>query len=746
MILPRHSKTILFGCIIGMIGVVAAMMPLVDEIDQTIGLYALFTLRGHRPAPSETMIIAMDRESAQRLDIPRDPVKWPRSSHAELLDILRIGGARIIAFNILFEDHRDRQDDEKFAAAIKMAGNVILCGCTLSEHILLHKIDRKVDGAVMIETFLPPIPLFSSSALATASFPLPKMYARIDQCWSFKLGNTPTLPVVALQLYGIDVYDVFVTAIAKSHLNVNGKLPHNRTALLSQGKADQTVRTIRDLFLEYPLLEPAVLGAMAHSPDVLGDPKKETLVRSLLAMYTGEQSRFINFYGPARVITTIPYYRVIETQGAGLDFSGKAVFVGISEDFRAEQVGGFRTVFSGPDGDELSSVELAATVFSNLLEGSSIETIGPWVQLLLLFAWGLIVGILCRILTASLAVIVVSILAAVYFGVAYYEFKVNFLWLPLFAPLIIQAPTALIAATVNHYLGVKKEREDIRKAMGYYLPSDVIDHMIKNFADFKDKSDTVYGTVLFADAEKYSKLAETLEPAELKRFMNRFYEVIFTPVKKYEGRVLDAIGDSMLAIWYGESLSAEPRSAPCRAALEMAEAVEVFNLSTNGPKLHVRIGLHSGHVSIGTVGAIDHFEYRAVGDCVNTASRLEGLNKYLETRILVSEDVISGIDGFLSRPLGKFILAGKVNAITVQELICERERAQDGLFLICEIFGRALEAYRKKLWSEAIGLFEEILEIKPEDGPSRFYLMRCRKYLVKPPPDGWDGSVLLSSK
>ena len=79
---------------------------------------------------------------------------------------------------------------------------------------------------------------------------------------------------------------------------------------------------------------------------------------------------------PARTITTIPYFKVIETLGDGLDFRRKAVFVGISEDFRAEQVGGFQTVFSGVEGSDLSSVELAATVFSNLLEGSSIETIG----------------------------------------------------------------------------------------------------------------------------------------------------------------------------------------------------------------------------------------------------------------------------------------------------------------------------------------------------------------------------------
>ncbi|MGE5856621.1 MAG: adenylate/guanylate cyclase domain-containing protein, partial [Syntrophaceae bacterium] len=649
-----------------------------------------------------------------------------------------------VAFDILFDEHRDPGDDEKFAAAIRKAGNVILCGCTLSEHILLHGTDRKVDGTVMIETFLPPIPSLATAALATASFPLPRMPARIDQCWSFKLGNTPTLPVVALQMYGMDVYDVFASAIRKT--NGDGRLPRDRESLLDQGRAQQAVRAIRDEFQQYPALERVVLDSMSSRPDIKGDLKKANLVYSLLEMYAGDESRFINYYGPARTITTIPYFKVIETLGEGLDFRGKAVFVGISEDFRAEQVGGFRTVFSGSEGTDLSSVELAATVFSNLLEGSSIETIDSRVQLLLLLAWGLLAGIVGWLFAVTRAVAAVFVLAVVYFLVAYYQFKVNYLWLPTFVPLLIQAPVTITAAVFMHYRSVKKEREDVRKAMGYYLPDDVIDHMVKNISDFKEKSDTVHGTVLFADAEKYSTLAESMEPAALKTFMNRFYEVLFTPVKKYRGRVLDVVGDAMLAIWYGESLSAETRSGPCRAALEMAAAVATFNASADGPKLPVRIGLHSGHVSIGTVGAVDHYEYRAVGDCVNTASRLEGLNKYLKTRILVSEDVIAGIDDFLTRPLGRFILAGKVNALPVHELIGERDKAHGGQFLLCETFGRALEAYRKRLWDEAIRLFEEILEMSPEDGPSRFYLMLCREFLIKPPPDGWEGSVSLASK
>lgn len=292
--MAKYSKAILFGCSIGLLGILTGMMPFFDDLDQGVGLYALFQARGQRSPPTETMIISIDRESAQQLDIIRDPVKWPRSVHATLLDVLTKGGAKFVAFVILFDEHRVQQDDRKFAAAIKKSGNVILCGCTLSEHILLKDADRKTEGTVMIESFVPPVDLFTKSALATASFPLPRMPARLDQCWSFKLGNTPTLPVVAFQLFGMDVYDVFASAIKTMNVNRSGNLPIDRESLLGQGRVQLAVRELRDQFQEFPGLDQAVLESMNNFPDVAGDPKKVSLVYSLIKMYTGDESRFIN--------------------------------------------------------------------------------------------------------------------------------------------------------------------------------------------------------------------------------------------------------------------------------------------------------------------------------------------------------------------------------------------------------------------------------------------------------------------
>jgi adenylate cyclase len=744
MTMFRYSKALIWGVLIGALGLAGSMLNYIDECDQRIGLDFLFSMRGPIKPPPDVVIVAIDKASAQRLNLPRDPVRWPRSLHGRLIDILSQESAGVISFDLLFDEYRDPIDDNRLAQSIQKAGNVILCGAIMSEHILLRSGSHKAEGSVMVETFVPPIPLLATPALATASFPLPRVPVRVDQCWSFKLGSVPTLPVVMLQAFSMDVYDEFITSLANIDPSRIEALPRNQASLLTYGKLQNSVRSIRDLFENDPLLTKKVLEGLDRPQAFKTDEKKTKKLQAIMRMYAGEESQFINYYGPPGTISRIPYFRVIEGE-SGFDFKGKAVFVGVTEDLRAEQVGGFYTVYSQKGGENLSSVELAATVFSNLLERQSIDGLSPVTQAMMLFAWGLVIGFLCRQLPGYRAAIIVIALCLVYAGVVYHQFRENNLWLPLFLPVLIQAPVAIVAASVWHYRNIRSERENIRKAIGYYLPDNVIDSMVENINDFKTKSDMVHGTILYADAEKYSTLAETMSPAELKQFMNRYYETVFGPVKKNGGRVLDVMGDAMLAIWYGEGRGADVRVKPCQAALEIAVAVASFN-DSGDRRLPVRIGLHAGNVSLGSVGAHDHYEYRAVGDCVNTASRLEGLNKYLNTRILVSDDVIAGIGEFLTRPLGKFILAGKVNAVSVHELICRRDEADEAKIALCETFIRALEAYRKQLWNVAIDLFENILAMNADDGPSRFYLVLCREFILKPPPEGWEGSVTLSAK
>jgi adenylate cyclase len=232
----------------------------------------------------------------------------------------------------------------------------------------------------------------------------------------------------------------------------------------------------------------------------------------------------------------------------------------------------------------------------------------------------------------------------------------------------VQAPLALFVATALHYRAAKQDRLRIRELFGYYLPEAVVERLVREGFHPGQDRESVFGVCLYSDAAQYATLSEGMAPEQLANYMNDYYDVIFEPVRRHGGIVSDVVGDAMMAIWAARSDDHQIRAAACQAALEILDAVKRRNASGEGPLLPTRIGLHCGAMTMAHVGARDHFEYRAVGDIVNTASRLEALNKDLGTSVLVSADTVAGLDNIVSRPLGSRRLAGKQSPIEVHEL------------------------------------------------------------------------------
>jgi adenylate cyclase len=233
--------------------------------------------------------------------------------------------------------------------------------------------------------------------------------------------------------------------------------------------------------------------------------------------------------------------------------------------------------------------------------------------------------------------------------------------------------------------------------------------------------------------------------------MNKYWEVLFKPVKQYGGIIFATAGDSMLAGWVTEKPDASLRNQACQAGLDIARAVDQFNesQSSNEDKLPTRIGLHSGDILLSAIGAIDHYEYGPLGDIVNTVQRIESLNKALHTRILVSEEVIDQLDGFLTRELGRFLLKGKIESISIYELVCRKEESNDQQKIKCMTFAEVLGPFRKGHWKEAeeaIEKFQKSIKSFGEDGPSLFFSDLCKKYKEKPSREPWDGVVLMDEK
>jgi adenylate cyclase len=429
-----------------------------------------------------------------------------------------------------------------------------------------------------------------------------------------------------------------------------------------------------------------------------------------------------------------------------LDFKGKAIFVGLSERLRPEQKDGFYTTFSQPSGVDISGVEIAATAFANLLEDIPVRPLHVVAHAAIIFLWGMLLGFVCLVFSAIYSALAVIALSALYLMLAWHQFNQAAIWYPLASPLFIQAPVAFLAAILWKYFETHRERQNIKKAFGYYIPKKVVNKLAKDVAHIQSETKTVYGTLLCTDAAEYSTMSEKMDPEALRVFVNKYYEVVFKPVSTRGGFVLDIEGDSMMAAWTTTHPDAQLRNQACLAALEISRAVDQFNKNleisravdqfnknSDTFQFPTRIGLHSGHMALGSVGAINHFEYRAVGDIVNTVSRIESLNKQLGTGILVSADVLHQVNDFLARELGEFILKGKSTPVVLYELVCRKEESSEKQRKLCALFAEALRAYRGQLWEKAIDKFKASLQLTEQDGPSLFYLKLCEKYRENPP-------------
>jgi adenylate cyclase len=752
--MSRVLKAMILGVLTGLLGVTLSLLPPGANLEENVGLDLLFKLRGVRKAPSEVVIVSVDKASADQLQVPADPRKWPRSLHARLTDILARERASVIAFDVFFDEARPVVEDVFFAKSIQKAGNVVLCEGLEMDRVSLQDREKGTPGELTIVKLMPPTPSLARSAVALAPFPLPKVPVKVSQYWTFKTGagDTPTLPVVAFQVYALEVYAEFVGLMERVAPSLTGKFPSDREEIAKRGGLEKLIQDIREIFESDISIGEKMSQELQKRASSSQEFKNPLLLKSLIKMYQSVNSPFLNFYGPPGTIPTIPYDQVLRMEekvppAPGLvDFRGKAVFIGLSERVRPGQKDGFYTAFSQSSGLDISGVEIAATAFSNLLADKPIGPLGSIPHLFLVFFWGMMIGTTLLLLPALLAAGTTIVLSLLYLFFASHQFNAAATWYPVLLPLLIQFPLAFFGAVLWRYVDSNKERQNIRKAFGYYLPNGVIDQLSRNIAHIKTSRQLVYGICLSTDAEHYTSLSEAMNPKELGDFMNRYYETVFRPIKERHGIVANVIGDSVLALWVASHPDTLLKKEACHAALDIADAVHQFNRSSGPFQLPTRIGLHSGHILLSHMGAMDHYEYRPVGDIVNTATRVEGLNKYLGTRLLASEEVIHQLEGFVTRELGAFLFAGKSKPLGIYGLLGRPEDVSESQQQACLIFTEALAAFRKQAWNEAIERFHQSIGCFGEDGPSQFYIKVCNQYKKNPPAEGWNGVVQMDQK
>jgi adenylate cyclase len=696
------------GLIIGLFGIVIAFTPGSSSWEESIGLSLLFEIRGKRTPPPQVAIVSINGQTAEQLGLGEEIPEWSRSLHTRLIDRLDQAGVAVIAFDIFFKKPRNPSENESLANAMHRAGNVLLVA-----YLRRQRIDNG-PTQVEIERLIPPTEQLAEAAVGVAPFVLPKIPVRVSRFWTFTGENRlMSLPATALQLFA-DPDGSQLKRLLRS-IGKEQDLPSDWQSLLN------TVGHIRnDANLQRRLLD-----LFASDKSIPLSRQQRERIYALLSLYSGRSHPYINFYGPPGTIPTLPIQKVLDATPAEIaDLRDKVVFIGYAGTYQPKQRDGFYTVYSQPNGLDLSGVEIAATAFANLLARETISPLSNGGLAILLLGYGLVITLLFRLLAGMRSIFMGLLVSVVYLFVVYNLFTQQNLWLPWFIPLALQTPFALIISQTLHYRRMRSSKERLRELFGYYLPGDVIDHLAQHKKEPMTETSSAFGICLATDAQSYTEFAENMDPMALQTYLNRYYEILFKPVRARNGVVSDVVGDAMLAIWPSTEQNSSLHRMACEAALEINRSLQQSDLE---PKLFTRIGLHAGELVMSHVGAIDHFEYRAVGDMVNTTSRIENLNKLLGTAILASSAVVEGLTGIETREVGEFVVAGKQLPVKIYEVAAMHDEVTPQLRRLHENFAQALYEWIHGDRESSYVKFKRILQEYPEDGPSHYYVEQYRE-------------------
>lgn len=331
-------------------------------------------------------------------------------------------------------------------------------------------------------------------------------------------------------------------------------------------------------------------------------------------------------------IRRIPFSRAREEP---VLLKGKIVFVGATASDLHDEQG-----TPVDRGTKMPGVEIQAEIANMLIKGYTLTPLAPAA----VFAWILLLGMMPGLFFARMKRHSLFALAAS-FGIGLLS---SILIIMLFergvvVPLIhTNLAWVLSAGTLftYRYTLARREIKEVKGVFGKYVSKEVLNLILKNPADVELGGEEREVTVLFSDIRGFTSLSETMTPSELVLVLNRYFTLMTNEVLVQQGVLDKYIGDAIMAFW-GAPIS-DPLQADraLKAALGMVEKLAEFNqeLAREGkPSIDIGIGLYTGPAIVGNIGSESRFDYTVIGDTVNTASRLEGVNKEYKTNIILGE-------------------------------------------------------------------------------------------------------------
>jgi len=666
-------------------------------------------------ATSQVVTIMLDDKSlAWGKDVNGLSWPWPRQLYGIIADFCRQGGAKALVLDVLYTEPSSYgvDDDNAFADALGQSGNVVGA-------MQLSALAAKDLAATWpADAAAPPVPIDGLGAWLAQSRPSGMYFKSAELAIpgllknARYLANTNLPPDSADGVYRREpLFSVFDNRVVPSEALAAWLVGHAgdrlsiRPGQLVVGNVRVPIDSNGRAILRYrgPTLTHKAYSAAAilQSYQQISDGKTPTVDPSVLK----DKYVLFGFTAPGLLdLKPTPMSRSLQYPG----------------------------------------VEINATMLDNLLSGDFMRPMSTAATLVLLLILCLGAGMAISAVSGAgrtALIYVVFIPVAPALSIAAYAVG---WWMQLFA-LELGTLFSLIGSSLVSYATEGQQKRYIKSAFKQYLSPTIIEELIAHPERLKLGGEKRDLSIFFSDLQGFTSISEVLTPEELTLLLNEYLSAM-TDIIQEEGGTIDKYeGDAIIAFWNAPLSQPDHAVRAVRAALRCQEKLDEMRpvLRARVKKdLYKRIGINSGPAVVGNFGSHTKFNYTMLGDAVNLASRLEGVNKQFKTYTMISAMVKERLENaFPLRELSRIAVVGRKEPVIVYEPMTAGAYEQKRQTL--EVFDAGLRQYYAGRFPEAIRIFETIAS---QDPPASCYVEKCKELSAQPPQDGWSGVWVMTQK
>ncbi len=652
----------------------------------------------------DIVIVDIDTRSSDRLG---KYFEWPRSYFAKAVDRLSESGAGTTAFDILFDTSRFYDQDSILVESVISAGNVIT-GYSFEFE------DR--DNFIYADTL-------DASPLNAVAFN-PENDFIVEQFPVMGIGSRNILDASAGNGFlGIDSDPDGVirrVQLVKKYMGLYYPSFAFTLALRTLEADHETVKFENGKYIEF-------------YSGIKGENIRIPLDR--------DNYMYIHYKGTWRTFRTVSFYDVMKSRVGKRTFRDKPVLIGSS-------LRGLMDLRSTPVQKHFPGVEVQASILNTILTGDFIYRSPKGLTVFIMIVMIILASaIIFTRLNIAFSTFIILVFGWGYYLIAARLFNQNNYVLDLTRPLFALFFAFLTAYTLKYYKENKAKRF-IRATLGKYVPENVSREILKDPGRFKPGGEKKEITMLFSDIRSFTSYSEKTDPEELVGFLNIYLKKMTGVIKTNKGTLDKYMGDAIIC-FFGAPVENDHAYHACESALGMMSELKILKKELEKDtfrNIDIGIGINTDVVTVGNIGSDDLFDYTAIGDGMNLASRLEGLNKYYGTNILISGNTYEKVkDRFIFRELDEVSVKGKGKPVKMFELLSRIENRTDEKTEEKRLkYSEALDLYKSGDFIRAKKLFSSLAD-GYGDVSSELMARRCGVMIQQPPSD-WKGVWKMEGK